>query len=80
MLRCDNIQGELKIVCGLLKSINILLKILITYIDYDNISAGNPVLKAIIEKAIQCRKDNADDIANVNGGKLFQTFSVLTRL
>ena len=74
MLRCDNIQGELKIVCGLLllKSINILLKILITYIDYDDISAGNPVLKAIIEKAIQCRKDNADDVANVNGGKLFQ--------
>jgi len=28
---------------------------------------GNPVLKAIIEKAIQCRKDNADDVANVNG-------------
>ena len=45
---------------------------IVTYIDYDNISAGNPVLKAIIEKAIQCRKDNADDIANVNGGKHFQ--------
>ncbi|XP_063685896.1 uncharacterized protein LOC134819726 isoform X2 [Bolinopsis microptera] len=33
----------------------------------DRLSNGDGILNDLVQKAIQCRKDNADDIANVNG-------------